>query len=626
MALAAKDIGKSFKRIGLPLITGCICAGILGGPYGIGIIKSVDLPSLQFINFIALAFIAFAAGNELHFSELRGHLRAIISILALSAVAVIGLGTIALYLSGGALPFLAEMAPGERLAAAVVAATVLIAISPSTIIAVVKELRAKGQFTRIALGVTLLMDVTVIFVFAISSSIADVVFQGASFDLLVLGVLAIELVINVFIGIFHGWLISKLMSLYLPANVKGAAILLLGYIVFTFADFLHGAEVAGIPVLIFSEPLLICMVAGLFIANRSDYRLEVDSIIERFSPPVFVLFFTLLGAEMELKVLSSTWSVLLILVCVRLAGMCAGSFMGSLISPSINEKRTLLGLAFIAQAGVSLSLAKEIGVTFPGWGSQLSTLLMAVIVANTLIGPPFLKFFIHRVREAHVRAKGSVPAGEPLACIFGVEPQSLLLARQLLAHGWQAKLIDVAASRVEMLDTGEFTPEVLESLSVEALRKAGVEKASALVVMLDKDTSYRICELAYENFGTKDLIVRVHDPVNIPLFRELDALVVDPEFAIVNLLDNFVRSPSAASLLLGREANKDVIEIAVTNPQLHGVQLRDVHLPTDTLVLSVRRHGILVLSHGYTRLRLGDEVTIIGSHESLKELRLRFES
>lgn len=148
---------------------------------------------------------------------------------------------------------------------------------------------------------------------------------------------------------------------------------------------------------------------------------------------------------------------------------------------------------------------------------------------------------------------------------------------------------------------------------------------SHLFVFWHGPSSYRVCELAYEHFGTKDLIVRLNDRANFERFHDLGALIVDPTTAIVSLLDHFVRSPVAASLLLGMEENQDIIDLEVRDPNLHGLTLRELRLPVDALILSVHRDGHTLISHGYTRLKIGDQVTVVGSLESLEELMLRFE-
>ena len=77
--------------------------------------------------------------------------------------------------------------------------------------------------------------------------------------------------------------------------------------------------------------------------------------------------------------------------------------------------------------------------------------------------------------------------------------------------------------------------------------------------------------------------------------------------------------------LLGMEEEQDSIDLVVNNPDIHGIALRDLHLPTDVIVLSTKRRGHPIISTGYTRLRLGDTLTIIGSVESIEQVRLRIE-
>ena len=118
--------------------------------------------------------------------------------------------------------------------------------------------------------------------------------------------------------------------------------------------------------------------------------------------------------------------------------------------------------------------------------------------------------------------------------------------------------------------------------------------------------------------------MRLNDLANHDRFRELDASIVRPSTAIISLLDHFVRAPSSVSLLLGMEEHHDITDLEIRNPNLDGMAVRDLRLPEDTLILSVRRRGRRMITHGYTHLELGDWVTVIGSLESLEELNLRF--
>ncbi len=144
--------------------------------------------------------------------------------------------------------------------------------------------------------------------------------------------------------------------------------------------------------------------------------------------------------------------------------------------------------------------------------------------------------------------------------------------------------------------------------------------------MLTDTENLLLCELIYEKVGTKDVIVRLNHRYNFDKFHQLGALIVDPSTAIVSLLDHFVRSPQATSLLLGMQEGQDTIDLEVLNKDLYGLPLRDLRLPADVIILSLRRKGQMIISHGYTRLRRGDWITMVGSKESLNKMTLLFDS
>ncbi|MBL4578045.1 MAG: hypothetical protein JKX74_06195, partial [Flavobacteriales bacterium] len=113
------------------------------------------------------------------------------------------------------------------------------------------------------------------------------------------------------------------------------------------------------------------------------------------------------------------------------------------------------------------------------------------------------------------------------------------------------------------------------------------------------------------------------DRANFDRFHDLGALIVEPTTAIVSLLDHLVRSPQAASLLLGFDENQDTVDLEVLDPNLHGMSLRELRFPTDILILAISRGGQSMVTHGYTRLRLHDTITVVGSIESIKNVELR---
>ena len=109
-------------------------------------------------------------------------------------------------------------------------------------------------------------------------------------------------------------------------------------------------------------------------------------------------------------------------------------------------------------------------------------------------------------------------------------------------------------------------------------------------------------------------------------FRELGALIVDPDTAVVSLLGQLVRAPASTMMMLGANQEQDIIDLDLRNADLDGITLRDLRLPLDVLILSVRRGGQALVSHGHTQLKVGDKITVFGSTAKLGEVRLRFEN
>jgi Trk K+ transport system NAD-binding subunit len=166
----------------------------------------------------------------------------------------------------------------------------------------------------------------------------------------------------------------------------------------------------------------------------------------------------------------------------------------------------------------------------------------------------------------------------------------------------------------------------IDDLSLQTLEELGGAEADAIVCLMSENDNQHICELAYEHFGTDTLIARIEDRERSEELHRLGVLILEPATAIVSLLDHLVRSPVTTSLLLGTEEEQDIVDYEVRNRDLAGVALRDLRMPLDSLILSVRRNGRLIVSHGYMRLEQGDRVSLlVGSAGSARELELKFE-
>ncbi|MCC6453849.1 MAG: cation:proton antiporter [Caldilineaceae bacterium] len=626
IALASDRIGRLFTQIKLPMISGFLLVGILTGPFILGLISTEAIRHLSFLDDISLGFIAFAAGSELHLPELRSRLKSIKWVTTTNSLIIPAVGAVATFWLADLIPFMQPLSTNGRVAISLLAGAILVARSPSSAIAIVNELRARGPFTRTILGVIMVSDVVIIILFAIAVSTAHALINssGLQFDFILL--LLAELLVSFAIGYALGKFLHLVLALHIKRMLKTALILLAGYVVFLLATLFRQYSHVYLPFEFTIEPLLICMIGGFVVTNYSPYRTEFLRTLHDVGPPIYVIFFTLTGAAVRLDIFIQVWSVALIIFGVRLLAIFISSYLGGWLAGDPAQHNWLSWMTYVTQAGVALGLAREVNSEFPEWGAAFATMMISTIVLSQLLGPPLFKWAIQRVGEAHLQAPGQEFDGVRDAVIFGLEGQSVALARQLNANGWNAKIATRQPSKVEDVAATDVQFHVIPGLTVEAMHQLNLGHADAVVAMLSDDENYQIAEMVFERFGTKRVIVRLSQLESSDRFAQLGAIVVEPATAMVGLLDHFVRAPTATSLLLDREPNRHVADIQVTNPSVQGVPIRDLRLPLDVLIVSVTRDDVTLVSHGYTQIEIGDCVSVIGSSEGLEQVLRQLEA
>lgn len=599
--------------------------GAISGPFFINLIPLESVKNLGFINDFSLAYIAFAAGSELYLKELRQRFKSIVWMTLGQLVITFLIGSVAIFLLAEYMPFMANMPTYSKVAVAILGGTIFVARSPSSAIAVINEMRAKGPNTQTALGVTVLKDVLVIILFAICFALSGTLIMGDELKFGFIVLLLFELILSFVFGFLVGKALAAILALNVESYIKTVFILLLGYGVYVMTHYLKTLSHEFFAFEIYVEPLLICIIGSFIVTNFTSYRLEFSKILNRISSRVYAAFFILTGASMSVDILLEVWEIALALFAIRLVAMILGGILGGTAGGDPFKINVIAWMPYVTQAGVGLGLATIIANKYPDWGNQFATILIAVIVLNQIVGPPLFKWFINSVKEGHRRA--GIPEFDGIrdAIIFGLENKSVTLAQQLIQHGWGVKIASKRKyqdiQKVPGIDI-QIVPEKIDLVTLEQLDARLTE---AVVLLLTDEENYEICELIYEYIGTRDIIVRLNDRRNFDKFHELGVKIVDPSTAIVNLLFDYVRSPQATSLLLGMEKNQGTIDLEVLDPKLHGTALRDLRLPNDIIILSVTRGDQMIISHGYTVLRLGDIVSLVGLNESLKNVTLMFD-
>jgi Trk K+ transport system NAD-binding subunit len=373
------------------------------------------------------------------------------------------------------------------------------------------------------------------------------------------------------------------------------------------------------------EPLLAAMIGSFLITNYSTHRAEFAEILERIGPVIYVLFFTFTGVSLRLDILGQILHFALAISLIRVVGIMIGTFLGGTFAREPLSRNRIFWMCFVTQAGVALGLAREVADEFPLFGEEFATLIISVVVFNELIGPPFFKNAIKRAGEANI-PEHIVPDRQRDVVIFGVGRNALALARQLKAHDWSVIVADLKHEDTEpQVFTAQDTDiRYLDALDEDNLRQLiTVHTDAAVAMMQTDDDNLKVCQRIAGMLEGIRLSVRLNDPANMKPFLEMGATVVNPTDAIIALLDQAVRAPQSAALFMHRDPDHEIVQVTIIDPDFDNLPLQKLRLPPDVLILNITRDGQSIVPHGYTKLRLNDEVTLLGDVQQLRDTTLR---
>lgn len=362
---------KLLSKIKLPNVTGYLISGVIIGPYVLNIVPLDAVKSLGILSDAALGFIAYGIGSEFLIKSIKKTGKTVIMITvfeALGAVLLVDLAMIFIFKQP--LPF--SLTLGAIAAATAPAATIL----------VIRQYKAKGDFTTTLLQVVAMDDAVGIIAFGISLAIAQSLIGGVATSLTMSIIMPIiEILLSIVIGFILGFIFS-----YLGKKVKGENELLSLTLAFIFFAI-------GISLKFNVSTLLTCMMLGATITNLSSNSSRFLSVADRFTPPLFIAFFTIAGLELNISVIKSVGVIGLGYMVFRVIGKMLGVYVAGSITKAEENVRKYLGLALIPQAGVAigLSLLAEKSLP-PEYGQPIRTIVLAGTVIYELIGPLASKY------------------------------------------------------------------------------------------------------------------------------------------------------------------------------------------------------------------------------------------
>ena len=389
--LAGLLMTRLFKPFKLPAVTAYLIAGVLIGPYcmgalgieGLGFNSMEAVSSLGVISQIALGFIAFSIGSEFRLEDLKkiGKQAFVIGIFqALVATLFVDLALLAIHM---AMPDKLSL-PQTLTLGAIATAT-----APAATLMVVRQFKAKGPLTSLLLPIVALDDAVGLIVFAVCFGIAKTLVSGTVDLISIIVNPLLEIVCSLLLGAVMGWILTQLEKLFNSnTNRLNMTIALV-----TLAAALSSLKFEIGSVHIGFSSLLVCMMLGTIFCNICPLSEDLMKASDKWTSPLFALFFVISGAELELEVFSDVAIVGIGLVYIVFR--CLGKYTGTLVSAKATKCEPqickYLGITLFPQAGVALGMcatAMQLGEE----GNLIRNITLFAVLVYEIFGPLLTKW------------------------------------------------------------------------------------------------------------------------------------------------------------------------------------------------------------------------------------------
>lgn len=413
--LAGLALSRLAKLVKLPAVTAYLVAGILMGPYilgalqlpGVGFKSMAAVKNYSIISDAALGFIAFSIGNEFRLSHLKktGRQATVIGIVqAIVATLVVDAALIALHFA---------MPDKISLPAAIILGAIASATAPAATLMVVKQYKAKGPLTDILLPIVALDDAVGLVLFAISFGIAKALISGSVDVLSIVVEPLLEVVLSLLLGAVMGFLFN-FFEKFFHSRSKRLSISV-AFVLLTVGISMLKFRVFGVHIAFSS--LLTCMMLGTVFCNICDFSEELMERADRWTAPLFVLFFVISGAELELSVFTD-WAIVfigIVYILTRSGGKYIGAFCSAKATNCDSNIVKYLGITLLPQAGVSLGMASK-AQALGADGAVVANIVLFAVLIYEIVGPLLTKISLQKAGE--IEPEGKVSARESARAIL----------------------------------------------------------------------------------------------------------------------------------------------------------------------------------------------------------------
>lgn len=392
-------MSRVVKPLKLPAVTGYLVAGILIGPYclgllgvkGLGFTSVQEVADLSILNDIALGFIAFAIGDEFRLSQLKktGKQATVIGIFqAVFTTLVVDAALIVLHFILGEERF--------PLSVAIILGAIASATAPAATLMVVRQYKAKGKLTSLLLPIVALDDAVGLVIFAVSFGVARTLISGEVNMYSIIVDPIVEIVISLVFGAIVGWFLS-FAEKYFKSNSKRQALVVTAII---FAVAISKIKFNIGPVHVGFSPLLVCMMLGTIFCNICDFSAELMEKTDKWTAPLFILFFVLSGAELDFSVFKdpSVIGIGILYIITRTFGKYFGASISANAVKCESGIKKYLGITLLPQAGVALGMS----ITAMSIGEQgiiIRNIVLFGVLIYELFGPTMTKIALMKAGD-----------------------------------------------------------------------------------------------------------------------------------------------------------------------------------------------------------------------------------
>ena len=491
------------KRLGLGSVLGYLLAGIIIGPFVLGLVGKEGQDVMHFAEF-GVVMMLFLIGLELQPAilwKLRG------PILGMGGLQVgITTAAVILIVIGLGLPWQTALAVG-------------LTLSLSSTAIVLQTLNEKGLIRTTggqnAFSVLLFQDIAVIPVLAIlpllalgnsGVNIAGVEVHHPStwvegFPLwaqtsVVIGVVAAIILAG-------RYLISPVFRLIARTKLRE---------IFTAAALLLVIGIALLMTKVGLSPALGTFLAGVVLA-QSEYRHQLETDIEPFKGLLLGLFFIAVGASVDFNLIAADP----VLITELVIGLIVLKFIvlfiiGKFFKMSLDNN--MLFAFSLAQGGEFAFVLFSFGVQNKVFNTDLANPLIAVVAISMALTPLLMlineKLIQPRFGTKEVLEKEADEIDEKNKLIIaGFGRVGSTIGRFLQANGIKATYLDLDPDNVDLLRKMGLKVFYGDAARQDMLHAAGAEDADLLIIAVDNpDKTFEIAETVKEHFPNLNIIAR----------------------------------------------------------------------------------------------------------------------